>query len=69
MRINFKIVGAVVRSVRRYGTIEHRPVPRQVEYWSQIGKVAAENPASHFNVILDIIIVDQEEPVFEYRFR
>jgi hypothetical protein len=43
-------------------------VPKQIEYWSQIGKIAAENPDLPFSVIRDILIADQEEPAGEYQF-
>ena len=68
MSINVKLSEALVESAKRYANIEHRSVPKQIEYWSQIGKIAAENPDLPFTVIRDILIADQEEPVGEYRF-
>jgi len=66
--VNVKLPQALVENARRYGAIEHRSVPKQIEYWSQIGKIAAENPDLPFSVIRDILIADQEESVGEYRF-
>jgi hypothetical protein len=43
-------------------------VPKQIEYWSQIGKIAAENPDLSFTTIRDILIADREEPIGEYKF-
>ena len=68
MSINVKLSEALVESAKRYGTVEHRSVPKQIEYWSQIGKIAAENPDLSFSVIHDILIADQEEPAGEYQF-
>ena len=68
MAINVKLSESLVESAKRYGTIEHRSVPKQIEYWSQIGKIAAENPDLPFSVIRDILIADQEEPFGEYQF-
>jgi hypothetical protein len=68
MAINVKLSEDLVESAKRYGIIEHRSVPKQIEYWSQIGKIAAENPDLPFSVIRDILIADQEEPVGEYKF-
>lgn len=68
MAINVKLPEALVETAKRYGTIEHRSVPKQIEYWSQIGKIAAENPDLPFSVIRDILIADQEEPAGEYQF-
>jgi hypothetical protein len=52
-------------TAKYYGAIEHRSVTKQIEYWSQIGKIAAENPDLPFSVIRDILVVDKEEPVGE----
>jgi len=68
MAVNVKLPETLVETAKRYGTIEHRSVPKQIEYWSQIGKIAAENPDLPFSVIRDILIADQEEPVGEYPF-
>jgi hypothetical protein len=68
MSINVKLPEALVESARRYSTLEHRSVPKQIEYWSQIGKIAVENPDLPFSVIRDILIADQEEPLGEYQF-
>ena len=68
MAINVKLSESLVESAKRYGTIEHRSVPKQIEYWSQIGKIAAENPDLPFSVIRDILIAYQEDPGGEYQF-
>ena len=68
MSINVKLSETLVDQARRYAVIEHRSVPKQIEYWSQIGKIAEENPDLPFSVIRDILIADQEDPVGEYRF-
>ena len=68
MAINVKLSETLVDDAKRHGAIEHRSVPKQIEYWSQIGKIAAENPDLPFSVIRDILIADQEEPQGEYRF-
>jgi len=68
MAINVRLPESLVETAKRYGTIEHRSVPKQIEYWSRIGKVAAENPELPFRVIRDILIAEQEEPVGEYQF-
>ncbi|HRZ22571.1 MAG TPA: hypothetical protein P5284_05120 [Candidatus Contendobacter sp.] len=68
MSINVKLPETLVDQARRYAAIQHRSVPKQIEYWSQIGKIAEENPDLPFSVIRDILIADQEDPVGEYRF-
>lgn len=68
MAINVKLSEVLVETAKRYGEIEHRSVPKQIEYWSRIGRIAAENPDLPFSPIRDILVADQEEPVGEYRF-
>lgn len=68
MAINVKLSKALVDSARHYGGIEQRSVPKQIEYWSQIGKLAIENPDLPYGVIREILIADQEGPVGEYQF-
>ncbi len=68
MAINVKLSETLVESAKRYAAIEHRSVPKQIEYWSQIGKIAADNPDLPFSVIRDILIADQEDPVGKYQF-
>lgn len=68
MSINVKLPETLVDQAKRYAAIQHRSVPKQIEYWSQIGKIAEENPDLPFSVIRDILVADQEDPVGEYRF-
>ncbi len=68
MSVNVKLSEALVDQARRYASVVHRSVPKQIEYWSQIGKIAEENPDLPFAMIRDILIADQEAPVGEYQF-
>ena len=68
MSINVKLNESLVDQARRYAAIQHRSVPKQIEYWSRIGKIAEENPDLPFSMIRDILIADQEAPVGEYVF-
>ncbi len=44
MSVNDKLSETLVDQAKHYAVIEHRSVPKQIEYWSQIGKIAVENP-------------------------
>ncbi len=68
MAINVKLSEVLVEQAKHYGTIQHRSVPKQIEYWSHIGKIAEENPDLPFSMIREILVADQEEPVGEYEF-
>ncbi|EQD59978.1 hypothetical protein B1A_10330, partial [mine drainage metagenome] len=65
MSINVKLSESLVDQARRHAVIQHRSLPKQIEYWSQIGKIAEENPDLPFSLIREILIADQEAPVGE----
>ncbi|MGK2906595.1 MAG: TA system antitoxin ParD family protein [Desulfuromonadales bacterium] len=68
MSVNVKLSENLVNQAKRHAQIQHRSVPKQIEYWSQVGKIAEENPDLPFSMIREILIADQEEPVGEYLF-
>lgn len=68
MSTNVKLSDTLVEQAKRYGQVQHRSVPKQIEYWSQIGKIAEENPDLPFAMIREILIADQEATVGEYEF-
>jgi len=68
MSVNVKLSESLVEQARRYAHIEHRSVPKQIEHWTKIGKIAEENPDLPFAMIRDILIADQEEGIGEYTF-
>lgn len=68
MSVNVKLSEGLVEQAKVYAHIEHRSVPKQIEYWSHIGKIAQENPDLPFAMIRDILIADQEPVIGEYVF-
>ena len=68
MATNVKLSDTLVDQAKRYGNVQHRSVPKQIEHWSQIGKIAEENPDLPFSMIREILIADQEDTVGEYAF-
>ena len=68
MSVNVKLPDKLVDSARQQGAVERRSAPKQIEYWSQIGKIAVENPDLPFSVIREILVAYQEEAVDEYKF-
>ena len=68
MSINVKLSESLVDQARHHAVIQHRSLPKQIEYWSKIGKIAEENPDLPFSLIREILIADQEAPVGEYQF-
>lgn len=68
MAINVKLSEVLVEQAKTHALIQHRSVPKQIEHWSKIGKIAEENPDLAFSMIRDILVVDQEAVVGEYVF-
>ncbi len=68
MSINVKLSATLVDQAKRYATLQQRSLPKQIEFWTRIGKIAEENPDLPYSVIRDILIADQEESVGEYTF-
>ena len=68
MSVNVKLSENLVEQAKRYAHIQHRSLPKQIEYWSRIGKIAEENPDLPYAMIRDILIADQEEIIGEYEF-
>jgi len=68
MSVNVKLSEFLVDQGKRYASFEQRSVPKQIEYWSRIGKAAEDNPDLPFSMIRDMLLADKEEPVGEYQF-
>jgi hypothetical protein len=67
MPVNVKLSNTLVKQAELFASIEHRSVPKQIEYWSQIGKIAQENPDLTFSMIREILIADKEPIIDFYR--
>ena len=68
MAVNVKLSEALVEQAKNYGRVQHRSVPKQIEYWCQIGKIVEENPDLPFAMIRDILIAQQEAATANYSF-
>ncbi|HBM91197.1 MAG TPA: hypothetical protein DD400_04910 [Rhodospirillaceae bacterium] len=72
MGTTIKLSDDLLKEARRYGEVYSRSVPKQIEYWSRIGKIAEENPDLSFDFIKDILIAQQEareDDVSSYHFQ
>lgn len=68
MTVNVKLSDKLVEQARSCARLQHRSTPKQIEYWSQIGKIAEENPDLPFSMIRELLMADQEAVVGEYVF-
>ncbi|MCY4186600.1 MAG: hypothetical protein OXC82_10375 [Rhodobacteraceae bacterium] len=60
MPMSVKLSDELINKARKYGGVYHRSIPKQIEYWSIIGKIAEENPDLPYSFIKDILIANQE---------
>jgi hypothetical protein len=68
MAIPVKLSEALVEDARRIAEIEHRSVPRQIEYYFRMALIAEENPELSFSLIREILKADAEQATEEYTF-
>jgi hypothetical protein len=66
-----KLSGDVVSEANKYAAVFSRSVPKQIEHWVKIGRIAEDNPDLPYNFIRDILIsleeMKNEKPV-PYQF-
>jgi hypothetical protein len=56
-----KLSDELMSQAKHYASVYHRSVPKQIEYWSRIGKIAEENPDLPYNFIKDVLLALDEE--------
>jgi hypothetical protein len=55
-----KLSDDLIEEARRYASLNSRSVPKQIEYWSRIGKIAEDNPDIPYGFIKQILLSKQE---------
>lgn len=55
-----KLSDKLISEARRHADAFSRSIPKQIEYWSRIGKIAEENPDLPYNFIKNILLSKQE---------
>jgi hypothetical protein len=71
MATTIKLSDELIDEARRYADVFSRSIPKQIEYWSRIGKIAEENPDLPYSFIKGILLAQQEaedKQVTPYRF-
>lgn len=56
MSVAIKLSDSLAQQAKLYAAVTHRSVPKQIEYWSQIGKLAEENPDLPFSFIQETLL-------------
>jgi hypothetical protein len=47
---------SIFNDAQRYAKVENRSVPKQIEHWSRIGKIAQDNPDLNYAFIKQILL-------------
>jgi hypothetical protein len=71
MSIAIKLSDVLIQEAKPYAQAMHRSVPKQIEYWARLGKVAEENPDLPINMLQDMLVSIEEAKVGnlnEYQF-
>ena len=65
-------MGEIVKAAIKYAPINSRSVPKQIEHWAKIGKIAEENPDLPYEFIKGVLEAQNEMKhgeVSEFEFR
>lgn len=66
-----KLSSDIILEAHKYAAVFSRSVPRQIEHWAKIGRIAEENPDLPYNFIKDILVsleeIKSEKPT-SYQF-
>ncbi len=60
MSTTIKLSDELIEQARHYGKLFHRSTPKQIEYWSRIGKAVEDNPDLPYDFIKDILLAKDE---------
>ena len=55
-----KLSGDIVFVANKYAAVNSRSVPKQIEHWVKIGRIAEENPDLPYSFIKDILLSLEE---------
>ena len=55
-----KLSGDIIVEANKYAAVFSRSVPKQIEHWVKIGRIAEENPDLPYSFIKDILISLEE---------
>ncbi|MGB0719718.1 MAG: TA system antitoxin ParD family protein [Bdellovibrionales bacterium] len=53
----------LVAEAKHYAAAFSRSVPKQIEHWAKVGKIADENPELSASFINDILLAMEEDPI------
>ncbi|EPT1453055.1 ParD-like family protein [Escherichia coli] len=60
MAVSFRLDDEFVDSVKVHAEAQSRSVPKQIEHWAKIGRIAEDNPDLPFAFISEILLAKSE---------
>lgn len=60
MAKSIRLDDSFVQNAEIYAAANHRSVPKQIEHWAQIGRIAEDNPDLSFEFIRDALTATAE---------
>ena len=60
MTAMIRISDELIKDAKMYGKAQHRSIPKQIEYWAKIGKIAMDNPEMSVEFIQGLLIGIEE---------
>lgn len=60
MAISVRLDDDFVGEAQVYAEVHKRSVPKQIEYWAEIGRIAEDNPDLPYEFIKDALIASKE---------
>lgn len=71
MTTTIRISDDIVQKAQVHGNVYNRSVPKQIEFWATIGRIAEGNPDMTYNDIREILFAVEEAKlghVEEFKF-
>ncbi|EKD45564.1 MAG: hypothetical protein ACD_69C00229G0002 [uncultured bacterium] len=56
MGVSINLDQSLIDAAKSRSAVEHRSVPKQIEYWAKIGRIAAENKDLTYDAIQGILL-------------
>lgn len=56
MGMSVNLDSELIKTARVHSLAESRSLPKQIEYWAKIGRIAEENPDLPYNTIKGILL-------------
>lgn len=58
----------LIATAKKHAAVQSRSVPKQIEHWAKIGKIAEDNPDLPYEFIEGVLIAMEEDDGKPYQF-